>query len=48
MLYYWDRACHQVFRFVDHLSPQEWLIALAIVTVLGFVLLRGFGSRSSY
>ncbi len=30
------------------LSRQEWLILLALVTLLGFSCMRGYGSRHNY
>ncbi|HJT36147.1 MAG TPA: hypothetical protein VJ783_29265 [Pirellulales bacterium] len=33
---------------VRHFGPQEWFLSLIGVVVLGFVCLRGFGSRSNY
>ncbi|TWT36160.1 hypothetical protein KOR34_10590 [Posidoniimonas corsicana] len=36
------------WRWFNTLSRDEWMIVLAAVTVLGFLCMRGFGSRSSY
>lgn len=33
---------------VRHFGPQEWFLSLIGVVVVGFVCLRGFGSRSNY
>jgi hypothetical protein len=35
-------------RWVDRMSPQQWLLVLAVVIVTGIICLRGFGSRSGY
>ncbi|NUQ63027.1 MAG: hypothetical protein HUU20_11090 [Pirellulales bacterium] len=39
---------HDVMRYVERMGPQEWLFALILVVLVGFVCLRGFGSRTSY
>ncbi|TWT72682.1 hypothetical protein Pla123a_39800 [Posidoniimonas polymericola] len=36
------------WRWFSTLSRDEWMIVLAAVTFLGFLCMRGFGSRSSY
>jgi hypothetical protein len=33
---------------MNHFDRQQWLVALAIVTIVGFFCMRGFGSRSKY
>jgi len=33
---------------IDRLGPTEWALALGAVIVVGFICLRGFGSRSNY
>ncbi|MHB8898080.1 MAG: hypothetical protein ACYC6Y_04985 [Thermoguttaceae bacterium] len=37
-----------VFRHVDRWGGQEWLLALIIALSLGFVCMRGLGSRSKF
>lgn len=39
---------NQAFRWLEHLNMQEWTLVLAGVAVVGFLCLRGFGSRSAY
>lgn len=39
---------HDMMRFVERMDPQEWLLALIAVVVVGLVCMRGYGSRSSY
>lgn len=34
--------------YVNHFGPQQWLLTLLGVVLVGAVCLRGFGSRSSY
>jgi hypothetical protein len=45
-------SLNQVFRqlsqFINGLGTQEWVFLLMGVVVVGFVCLRGFGSRSKY
>ena len=43
-----DHIIQEVLRFVDHMGPRDWLVALAAVIVIGGLSLRGFGSRSKY
>ena len=39
---------NSVMRWAVSLNRQEWLIALVVAMVLGFLCMRGFGSRSQY
>ena len=45
MIYDW--IC-EVIRYADRLSPQQWLLVLGVVIIIGLFCLRGFGSRSQY
>jgi hypothetical protein len=39
------------FRFTQYagsMNQQTWLVICAVGCVVGFICLRGFGSRSSY
>jgi hypothetical protein len=38
----------QVIRFLEQLDTQEWVLVLLGLVVVGFVCMRGFGSRSDY
>ncbi|MEN6450967.1 MAG: hypothetical protein ABFC96_10790 [Thermoguttaceae bacterium] len=38
----------EVFRYLDRLRPQEWLLVLAAVIVIALICMRGYGSRSHY
>jgi hypothetical protein len=38
----------KIVRWVDTTDKQDWLLVLVAAVVLGFFLLRGFGSRSNY
>lgn len=44
MLHYIETA----FRHVDRWGGQEWLLALIIALTIGFVCMRGLGSRSKF
>jgi hypothetical protein len=39
---------HKAFRHVDRWDGREWLVALVIVLTIGFICMRGMGSRSKY
>jgi hypothetical protein len=39
---------HDIIRYTSRLDPQQWLLVLAGVVIVGFLCLRGFGSRSGY
>ncbi|MGQ9573816.1 MAG: hypothetical protein ACUVUC_00720 [Thermoguttaceae bacterium] len=43
-----EHVYRELMRMVNRLDAQEWLLILAGVVVVGWVCLRGFGSRSSY
>jgi hypothetical protein len=45
MIYNW---IHEVFRFAGRLDPQQWLLVLLVVIIIGLICMRGFGSRSQY
>ncbi len=44
MGYLWRDAV----RVINSMDPQEWLLVLLGVIVVGLFCLRGFGSRSRY
>ena len=37
-----------VIKYVGELSYKEWLVVLAVAVGVGFLCLRGYGSRTSY
>lgn len=43
-----DSMVDEVLRFIDQMEPEHWLLALAAAIVLGYVLMKGVGSRSQY
>jgi hypothetical protein len=38
----------EVLRFLEQLDTQEWVLVLMGLVVVGFLCMRGFGSRSDY
>lgn len=38
----------QAMRFAGGLTQQQWFIVLCGVVIVGFLCLRGFGSRANY
>ena len=43
-----DKLLDEVLLFVNHMQPQHWILVLAGVIVVGFVCMKGMGSRSHY
>lgn len=37
-----------LLRLVERMGPQEWVVVMAVLIVVGLFCLRGFGSRSRY
>jgi len=42
------RLVQTAFRHVDLWGPQQWLLALIIVLSIGWMCLRGLGSRRNF
>jgi hypothetical protein len=42
------RYYHNTMDWFNSLDRQEWLAVLMIGMVLGFLCMRGYGSRSNY
>jgi hypothetical protein len=38
----------EVIRFLEQLNTQEWVLVLLGLVIVGFLCMRGFGSRSNY
>ena len=38
----------QFVDFICGLDPQQWFLVLVAAVIVGFLFLRGFGSRSGY
>jgi len=45
MIHGWIR---EIFRYAGRLDPQQWVLVLAVVIIIGLICMRGFGSRSQY
>lgn len=46
-----DRSFHvrgDLWDWFSRLTREEWVVVLAVVSVLGFLCMLGFGSRSKY
>lgn len=41
-------ASHAWWNWIFSLDRGEWLVLLLVATMLGFLCLRGYGSRSNY
>lgn len=37
-----------VWNWFSRLTREEWVVVLAVVSVLGFLCMLGYGSRSKY
>jgi hypothetical protein len=37
-----------VWDWFNRLTREEWVVVLAVVSVLGFLCMLGYGSRSKY
>jgi len=37
-----------VWDWFNRLNREEWVVVLAVVSVLGFLCMLGYGSRSKY
>lgn len=38
----------ELWNWFNVLTREEWLVVLALVSVLGFLCMLGYGSRSKY
>ena len=43
-----SRVVHELARYLDHMSVQQWMLVLVAAIGLGMLCLRGFGSRANY
>jgi hypothetical protein len=48
MMHFLYEFYNQMLRYGNRLSPQQWVMLLVVMFVLGIFCLRGFGSRSNY
>jgi hypothetical protein len=40
-----ERFENEVLYYVDRMEPYDWVMVLAVVIVVGFVCMKGMGSR---
>ncbi len=38
----------EVLSFINQMEPRHWVFALAAVIIVGFVCMKGVGSRTQY
>ena len=43
-----ERAIAPIFHYAARLDRQEWIILFCVALVLGYLCLKGFGSRTKY
>jgi hypothetical protein len=43
-----SRLIRDTWQYIEHMSVQHWFYVLVIAVVVGFLCLRGFGSRTNY
>jgi hypothetical protein len=43
-----SHATGDVWQWFDSLTREEWVVVLGVVSVLGFLCMLGYGSRSKY
>jgi hypothetical protein len=48
MASYCEGVFSQASRWLEQMTAGDWLIAFAVVVVVGCFCMRGFGSRSNY
>ncbi|HZZ28033.1 MAG TPA: hypothetical protein VFE46_08530 [Pirellulales bacterium] len=39
---------NHAFQWMNRLDRQDWMLVLIAAVILGFLCLRGFGSRTNY
>lgn len=44
----WSDALGASWRWFSLLNREEWVVVLAVCCALGFLCMRGYGSRSNY
>ncbi|MEN1681885.1 MAG: hypothetical protein AAGJ46_20075 [Planctomycetota bacterium] len=44
----WSECYDSGWAWFAALNREEWLVVLAVGCLLGFLCMRGFGSRSNY
>ncbi|MEM6799223.1 MAG: hypothetical protein AAF589_06885 [Planctomycetota bacterium] len=44
----WTTVMGTSWRWFSALNREEWMVVLAVCCALGFLCMRGYGSRSNY
>lgn len=39
---------NQIMNWCAHANRTEWMVVLVVAMLLGFLCMRGYGSRSNY
>jgi hypothetical protein len=45
---FFNHAYCWILNQAGRLTSQQWMIVLAVAVVVGFLCMRGYGSRSNY
>ena len=48
MMYRLERISVEVVRAIERMDSQQWIVLSAVAIVVGAILLRGYGSRTTY
>jgi len=48
MWYQIEQYTAPIFRFCCSLSRHEWIAVFVVALVIGYLCMRGFGSRANY
>jgi hypothetical protein len=48
MMYRLEKLIGELFRAIDRMDSQQWIVVSVTAIVIGAILLRGFGSRTNY
>jgi hypothetical protein len=48
MVEYCDWLLQEASLWINQMTTTQWFMALVVVAVVGFMCMRGFGSRSNY
>jgi hypothetical protein len=48
MVRYFSALIEFVYSWATHMSQRDWMCAAVLAVCIGFVALRGYGSRTAY
>jgi hypothetical protein len=43
-----EEIADEVLSYINQMTPQHWMFALAAVIVVGFACMKGIGARSHF